>query len=200
MDVFIGSVMTFSFGFAPRYWSLCSGQIMNMQQNIALYSLIGTAYGGNGTTTFGLPDLRGRIPMNQGTGAGLSQKNMGNAQGVEQLALTLDNLPPHTHIATLGNLQATTSVTLANPTTNPLTTPTATNAWIGASTVGDDGAANIFSTGPGASPVNQKGVNTTVAGDITIAMNGAGAPFSILNPFLVVNFSIALQGLFPPRN
>lgn len=200
MDVFIGSVMTFSFPFAPRYWSLCTGQIMNLQQNIALYSLIGTAYGGNGTTTFGLPDLRGRIPMNQGTGAGLTPKNMGNAQGVEQLALTLDNLPPHTHIATLGSLQATTAITLANPTTNPLTAPSATNAWIGASTAGDDGAANIFSTGPGTTPVNQKGVNTTVTGDITIATNGAGVPFPILNPFLVVNFSIAMQGIFPPRN
>lgn len=202
MDVFIGSVMTFSFPYAPRDWVLCAGQILSIQQYSTVYTLLGTVYGGNGTSTFGLPALQGRIPMGQGNGAGLTPQNMGDSQGVEKLALTFNNLPLHTHVASLGTLKPVTQVTLANPTSSPTTAPSASNAWIGASAASGDGLANIFSAGPGATPVEQKGVNTTVTGGITVAASGNTTPaeFGILNPFLVVNFSIAMQGIFPPRN
>lgn len=202
MEVFIGSVMTFPFSYAPYNWSLCGGQLVPLRQYTALFSLLGNIYGGDGQTTFGLPNLQSRIPTNQGTGAGLKPKALGDALGAETLQLSLANLPAHTHAAALGSLKPITTVTLANPTNNPQPVPSDTNAWIGASTPGTDGSATIFSTDKGTTPVEQSGIETIIAPNpgITLANTGSSAAFSILNPFLVVNFSIAMQGIFPSRN
>src|SRR5471030_301683 len=107
MDVFMGTVMTFGFNYAPNGWALCNGQIMNIQQYQALYALLGTVYGGNGSQTFGLPNLQSRLPICQGTGPGLTTRVMGENSGTESITATLNNLPNHTH--TLTGITATTT-------------------------------------------------------------------------------------------
>ena len=96
---FIGQIMIFGFGFAPRNWAFCNGQILAIAQNSALFSLLGTTYGGNGTTTFALPDLRGRVPMQWGQGPGLSDRTQGEVGGQESVALLQTQMPQHTHAA-----------------------------------------------------------------------------------------------------
>ncbi|MBX9406428.1 tail fiber protein [Pseudomonas baetica] len=195
MDVYMGTVLTFAFNYAPSGWALCNGQMMSVSQYSALFALLGTNYGGNGVQTFGLPNLQSRMPICQGTGPGLSTRVMGEISGTEAVIPTLNNLPNHTH--TLAGLTATTTVQLANPASNPLGAPTATNAYIGASGTGP-GLANIFSDAQGASPVPLKGAQTAISG--TITSTGNGQSMAIMNPYLVLNFSIALQGIFPSRN
>src|SRR5471030_2584967 len=195
MDVFMGTVMTFGFNFAPNGWALCNGQIMNIQQYQALFTLLGTVYGGNGSQTFGLPKLQSRLPICQGTGPGLTARVMGENSGTETITATLNNLPNHTH--TLTGITPTTTLQLANPASNPASVPTATNAYLGASG-GGPGLATIYSDAQGASPVALKGAATKVSG--SVSPNGTGLPMDSMNPFLVLNFSIALQGSFPSRN
>ncbi|MFL1559357.1 phage tail protein [Pseudomonas sp. O11] len=195
MDVYMGTVMTFAFNYAPSGWALCNGQIINIAQNQALFAVLGTVYGGNGVQTFGLPNLQSRAPICQGTGPGLSTRTMGEISGAETVTSTVNNLPNHTH--TMAGVTATTTVQLANPASNPLGDPTTTNSYIGASGSGP-GLANIFSDAQGASPVPLKGAQTAITG--SISPTGNGLPMAIMNPHLVLNFSIALEGIFPTRN
>ena len=195
MEVFMGTIQSFAFNFAPNGWALCNGQTLAISQYQALFSLIGTYYGGNGQSNFMLPNLQGRLPMGQGNGPGLTPRVIGEVSGTENVTATLNNLPNHTH--TLTGITASTTLQLANPASNPTNTPTATNSFIGTSGTGP-GAANIYSDQIGASPVPLKGVTTTVSG--TVAPTGNGLPMAIMNPFLAINFSVALNGLFPSRN
>lgn len=195
MEVFMGTVQSFAFNFAPNGWALCNGQTLGISQYQALFSLLGTYYGGNGTTNFMLPNLQGRLPMAQGNGLGLTPRVIGESSGTETVTATITNLPNHTHA--LSGLTATTTLQLASPASNPVTNPTATNSYIGASG-GGPGSASIYSDAQGAAAVPLKGVATTVTGEISSA--GNGLPLETMNPFLVLNFSIALNGLFPSRN
>ena len=195
MEVFMGTVQSFAFNFAPNGWALCNGQTLGISQYQALFSLLGTYYGGNGTTNFMLPNLQGRLPMAQGNGLGLSPRVIGEFSGTENVTATITNLPNHTHA--LSGLTATTTLQLASPASNPVTNPTATNSYIGASG-GGPGSASIYTDAPGAAAVPLKGVATTVTGEISSA--GNGLPMETMNPFLVLNFSVALNGLFPSRN
>ncbi|BBP56690.1 tail fiber protein [Pseudomonas sp. St316] len=195
MEVFIGTIQAFAFNFAPRDWALCQGQTLSLAQYQTLFALIGVTYGGNGQTNFMLPNLQGRMPIGQGNGPGLSPRVIGEVSGTENVSATLNNLPNHTH--TLTGITASTTLQLANPASNPANTPTATNSFIGTSGTGP-GAANIYSDQVGASPVPLKGVTTTVSG--TVSPTGGSTPMAIMNPFLAINFSIALQGYFPSRN
>ncbi|MCK6191122.1 MULTISPECIES: tail fiber protein [unclassified Pseudomonas] len=195
MEVFIGTIQPFAFNFAPRDWALCAGQTLPLSQYQALFALIGTTYGGTGTTNFMLPNLQGRLPVGQGAGAGLTPRVIGQVSGTESVTATLANLPAHTHGTTA--LKASTSVQLANAASNPANAPTTTNSFIGASGTGP-GSATIYSDQQGASPVPLNGVSTTVTGTIDPA--GQGQPMGTMNPFLVINFSIALNGLFPTRD
>ncbi|MBV7511903.1 phage tail protein [Pseudomonas sp. PDM25] len=195
MEVFMGTVQSFAFNFAPNGWALCNGQTLGISQYQALFSLLGTYYGGNGTTNFMLPNLQGRLPMAQGNGLGLTPRVIGEFSGTENVTATITNLPNHTHA--LSGLTAATTLQLASPASNPVTNPTATNSYIGASG-GGPGSASIYSDAQGASAVPLKGVATTVTGEISSA--GNGLPMDTMNPFLVLNFSIALNGLFPSRN
>ncbi|MBT2340732.1 MULTISPECIES: phage tail protein [Pseudomonas] len=195
MEVFLGTIQSFAFNFAPNGWALCNGQTLAVAQYQALFSLLGTYYGGNGQSNFMLPNLQGRLPLGQGDGPGLTPRVIGEVSGTENVTATLNNLPNHTHALT--GITATTTLQLANPASNPANTPTATNSFIGTSGTGP-GAANIYSNQIGASPVPLKGVTTTVSG--TVAPTGNGLPMAIMNPFLAINFSIALNGLFPSRN
>ncbi|MDO1530352.1 tail fiber protein [Fulvimonas sp. R45] len=189
MEVYLGTIQAFGFNFAPRGWANCSGQILGIAQNTALFSLLGTSYGGNGQTTFALPDLRGRAGLNMGQAPGLSTYNLGQAAGTENATLTLGNMPAHTHAAT-----ASTAVQVAGTTSHPANTPTDTNMYLGASG-GGPGSATIWSDALN-SPVKMGGVS----GSVQVGMAGSNLPFSLLNPYLVLNFCIALEGIFPPRD
>ncbi|SFX96706.1 Microcystin-dependent protein [Pseudomonas sp. NFACC49-2] len=195
MEVFMGTIQPFAFNFAPRGWALCNGQTIGIAQNSALFSLLGVTYGGNGQTTFMLPNLQGRMLMGMGNGLGLTPRVIGEVSGTENVTPTLNNLPAHTHALT--GLTASTTLQLANPASNPVNTPTDTNSFIGTSGTGP-GSAAIYSDQIGASPVPLQGVSTTVSG--TVSPAGAGLPLPIMNPFLAINFSIALEGIFPSRN
>lgn len=177
MDTFIGNIMMFGFNFAPQGWATCSGQLLGIAQNTALFSLLGTTYGGNGQTNFGLPDYRGRVPVGMGQGPGLSNIQQGQLSGTENKTLTTANMPAHTHMATVNVPVTTANATSEEPAGNII-----------ASQVNNFFAA--ANTGNGS-------MGGTTA---TVATAGGSQPFSIMQPYLGINFCIALQGIFPSRN
>lgn len=172
MDPILGQIIMFAGNFAPRGWALCDGQLLAISSNTALFSILGTTYGGDGRTTFALPDLRGRFPMHPGTGPGLSLRRLGERGGSETSTLTVNNLPSHTHAATL------------HASGNPADTanPAAANL----------GVAEAYS---------MQAPSVDLAADaITTANTGGGQNFDNMPPFNNINFIIALQGVFPSRN
>lgn len=197
MEVFMGSIMTFAFPFAPSGWAQCNGQTLNISQYNALYALLGVIYGGNASQNFMLPNLQGRVPVNQGTGINLTNRVIGTASGVEKVTVGINNMPSHVH--QMSALTATTTINLgALPSATGSIVPTPTNAYIGGTTGGPT-SANMFAPDLGTSaPIAQKGVSTAISG--TMQPVGGGQPLDSMNPFLVVNFSIALQGLYPVRD
>jgi microcystin-dependent protein len=182
-EPFIGEIKILGFNFPPRGYMTCQGQILSIAQNTALFSLLGTMYGGNGQTTFALPDLQGRMPIGQGQGPGLPAHTMGEIGGTPTTTLIIGNLPPHVHTANSLSIKLKASTANADegsPDGNfPATTPT-----------------GIYS-GNGATPGAYTG-GVEVAGNTDIT--GGGQSFSIMNPYLVINYSIATQGIFPSRN
>lgn len=168
MDPFIAEIILFGGNFAPRGWAFCDGQLLPISQNTALFSLLGTIYGGDGRTTFALPDLRGRVPIHPGTGPGLSTVRLGERGGQETVTLGVANLPSHSHLAhgTQGAQTAT------RPAGN---VPSASGAYAAA---------------PDTSPMNADFIKNT----------GGSQPFPNRQPYLGVNYIIALVGVFPSRN
>jgi microcystin-dependent protein len=180
-EPFIGEIKILAFDFAPRSYATCSGQILSIAQNTALFSLLGTTYGGNGQTTFALPDLRGRMPIGQGQGPGLPFYSMGELAGTTNVTLLSVNMPIHNHAATGINVRI--------PVTAASEDSAAANNYIG------NAVNDTF--GPTASPTASLGA-PVVSGSTALA--GGSQPFSVLNPYLTINYSIALQGIFPSRN
>jgi len=178
-DPFIGEIKMVGFNFAPRGWALCQGQLMGIAQNTALFSLLGTTFGGNGQVTFGLPDYRSRSPVGMGTGPGLSTIVQGEMAGAEQANILISNMPVHNHSLTVGATAAT-----------PVAVPSNTNNVLAASGSGP-GTATIWSTTL-SSPVT---VNPS-----QIGVSGGSQPLPIRNPYLGTNFIIALEGIFPSRD
>lgn len=131
MDAFLGMIQPFAFGIVPKGWALCAGQLLSIQQNTALFSLLGTTYGGNGTTTFGLPDLRSCVNAHQGQGQGLTPRTIGSRIGTETVTLTSNQMPSHTHAISgstaNANLDSPVNAVLATQAWNPTTTNTTTN-------------------------------------------------------------------------
>ena len=181
LEPLIGSVDLWAPNFVPRGWAFCAGQLISISQNTALFSLIGTYYGGNGQTTFGLPDMRGRVPVGVGQGPGLSNYNIGQIGGTENVTLTLAQMPNHTHTATgtVTPAAGTGKITLTNDPTNNY--------------MGQTPSTNVYTSSNnaimGSSPLK-----------IQIGLSGSGLPFSILQPYLSLNYIIALVGIFPSRN
>ncbi len=172
-EPFIGQIGVFGFSFAPRGWAKCDGQLLSISSSTALFSLLGTTYGGDGRTTFGLPDLRGRTALHQGTGPGLSNRKLGQSAGGETVTLTANSMPTHTHVATLkGSVVA--PIGTATPTGMVLA---AGNKYLPGNSDTDMGATSI-----------------------TNANTGGGQAHANMQPYLVINFCIALQGVFPSRN
>ena len=179
MDSFVGSIFSFGFNFAPYGWAQCNGQLLPISQNQALFSLIGTTYGGDGVTTFAVPNLQGRTPIGTGTGPGLSAHVLGQSGGSETVTLTSANLPVHTH--------PVLSVSLpVNTTTGDQPNPVNNYFGVTSSTIG-----NGYN---GAGPVKMAS-DTGVSG-----ITGSSIPMNILSPFLVINYCISLYGIFPARN
>jgi microcystin-dependent protein len=171
-DPFLGQMCAFGFNFAPRGWAMCNGQILPIAQNTALFSLLGTTYGGNGQTTFALPNLQSRVNVHFGQGPGLSNYDLGQAAGTESVTLTTNTMPQHLH-------------TFAPPCVDGDAGFTIPTGHVLANT-----AANIF-----AAPA---GTDVMAGGNTGIA--GGSQPFSILPPYLAINWCIALEGIFPSRN
>jgi microcystin-dependent protein len=172
-EPFIGEIRMVGFNFAPRGWALCNGQLLSISQNTALFSLLGTTYGGNGQTTFGLPDLRSRVPLHQGQGPGLSNRTLGEQSGQEAVTLTTAQLPAHTHPAQCSSLNGNSN------------SPTG-RVWSK-----DAGVQSATYTG--------NAPNGAMAAN-AIGPAGNGQPHENMPPFLTVNFVIAVQGIYPSRN
>lgn len=173
---FIGEIIISGFNFAPVGFALCNGQLLSIASNTALFSILGTTYGGNGQTTFGLPDLRGRTAISQGQGPGLSPYQLGQQSGQENHTLTLNQIPAHNH-AMQGN---SGDGTQASP-------------------------VNNFFAGPGADRdlfwYNNANTGTTVnMNPGATGLSGNNQPHNNMQPYLVVNYCIATQGIFPSRN
>jgi microcystin-dependent protein len=223
MESFIGTIMPVGFNFAPRGWALCQGQLLQIAQYSALFSLIGTTYGGNGQTTFALPDLRGRTLVGQGTGIGLQPVMPGDMLGAPNATMTVNgnamvtidaaHLPKHDHPVTISADQFTMTSTLKATTTAGTSVP-AEGSTLG-SGGGGPGAANIY-VGGGVTPdvsLNAGSVTTKMAGQMntTTGQNaGGGGAFpapvtatgsvSVMQPSLGINYVICLEGIFPSRN
>jgi microcystin-dependent protein len=174
-DQFVGEIRIVPFDFAPLGWALCNGQVMPIAQNTALFSLLGTQFGGNGTSNFALPNLQGSAPMNQGNGLGLSPRVMGETGGEPNVTLLATQVPAHTHTPQAG--AASTSGT-PGPTV----------------TFGDGGRGKEFAYAP-AAQASAVLLNTQAVGSA-----GGSLPHNNMSPYLTLNFVIALQGIFPPRS
>lgn len=166
---YVGEVRLFAGNFAPSGWAFCNGAILSISENETLFQLIGTTYGGNGVTTFAVPDLRGRVPIHQGTGNGLSGRIIGETGGVESVTLTVSQMPVHTH--------AVGADTRAGTSTKP--------------------QGRVWSaSAPSLTYAAPAGANTTL-NPATVLASGGSQPHENMLPFLAVNFIISLFGIFP---
>ena len=172
-EPFIGEIRMVGFNFAPRGWALCNGQLLSIASNNALFSLLGTIYGGDGRTTFALPNLQGRVPMHYGSGAGLSPRLIGEAAGQEAVSLTEAQLPAHTHKARASSLKGNTN--------SPVGRVWSKDAGVQSATYTSNAADADMAAG-------------------AIAPAGGGQPHNNMPPYLAVNFVIALQGIYPARD
>jgi microcystin-dependent protein len=177
LDPAIGIITMFASTFAPQGWAVCEGQLLPIAQNTALFSILGTTYGGNGQTNFALPDLRGRSPIGVGQGPGLTNRTLGSMLGTENTTLLSTNLPAHNHTGTVTVATTSNAGTIEEPGGQILAT----------------GGAPRFGT--------SAGTNGSLGGaSATISPTGGNQGFPIRQPFLGITFIIALQGVFPSRN
>lgn len=179
MEGTIGEIRMFAATFSPKFWAYCNGQLLSIAQNTALFSILGTTYGGNGQTTFGLPNMQSRVAVGTGTGPGLSVYQLGQLTGVESTTLTTANIPSHTHAIT-GAAKMLTNTTPANTETP------------GGNYFANDTTPKYKTTGGGGTMKP-----ATVA--LSLAPSG-GTPVSNIMPYTAISYIICLQGIFPSRN
>jgi len=177
MDPFIGEIRIFAGNFAPNGWALCQGQLLPISQYAALFSLLGTMYGGNGVQNFALPDLRGRVVMGVGQGPGLSNYMQGQMGGKETVTLTTPQMPAHSHSVNATEIQTTTDPKGAVPAKPVAVSP-------------GEKVPTIY----GGTPDGNTTMNAAMIGQ-----TGGSQPVSVEQPYLVINYIIALQGIFPSR-
>ena len=202
----LGTMCVFAGNFAPRGFALAQGQLLSIAQNTALFSLLGTTYGGDGRTTFGLPDTRGRALIGEGQGPGLSDIRLGQRGGAETMTLSVNQMPSHAHSASTSvNLlnmdsSASTAVLKALAATSNSNTPTGRvlGNSPGRDYIYSDGAPNV-ELSPESIELNVN-LDLTFAASTTVGQAGNNQAFSIRDPYLGVNWIIALQGIFPSRN
>jgi microcystin-dependent protein len=172
-DPFVAEIRIFPFTFAPKGWAFCNGQLMPISQNTALFALLGTVYGGDGKSTFALPDLQGSVPMQPGQGQGLSLRDLGEMSGVETITLLVSEIPLHTHSFQADNV---------DPADLNIPSPARTLAI----------SQNAFAYQPSASNLGQMAFQA-------LPPAGGDLPHNNMQPYLTLNFCIALQGVFPQR-
>ena len=170
-DQFLAEIRIFPFNFPPTGWAFCDGQIMPISQNTALFALLGTTYGGDGKSTFALPDMQGNAPMQPGQGQGLSLRDLGEMSGVESITLLTAEIPFHTH-------QVFASGEDAND---------------------DDPPNAVFASSVGVGLYQPSANATQLAAPQMVSITGGGLPHNNMQPYLTLNFCIALQGIFPQR-
>jgi microcystin-dependent protein len=187
MEGTIGEIRMFAGNFAPRNWAFCQGQILQIRSNTALFSILGTQYGGDGTNTFALPDLRSRALVGTGAGAGLSPYTNGEKEGTETVALSVSEMAVHSHV---GGVTVTGSVA-----PYALNDGGSTDLPQGAyfASTGSNQYAPTTDETMGASPV-------TITANAVIGSNGMDQPHNNMQPYLGMNFVVCLQGIFPYRN
>lgn len=200
IDVFIGMIASFGFNFAPNNWSKCEGQMTAIAQFQALYSLLGTAYGGDGRVNFALPDLRGRTPIGQGDGPGLTPRLIGQKVGTETVTMTTAHLPSHTHTATFTPAGGGSSASVHVSTSNGDKDTPAAGDYL-AKTMSGLTALNKYTSTPGTT-VPLGGVTGGGGGGGVVTVNNAGnsLPLPNMQPFLVINWCISMLGTYPSRN
>jgi microcystin-dependent protein len=178
-SAYIGEIRVFGFNFNPRGWQFCRGQLLAISSNTALFSILGTTYGGNGTTNFALPNFQSRVPVEQGSGAGLSQYVLGQQSGTESVTLLLTQMAQHNHTfnvtSTIGTQQSSNNAQLARGSKGSFSNPT---------------VARVYSTAAPTQAMDARG----------LAPVGGNQPHNNIMPYLALNFCIATQGIFPPRN
>ena len=166
---YLGEIRMFAGNFAPSGWMLCQGQILSIQQNAALFSILGTTYGGNGTNNFALPNLSSRVPVGTGTGSGLSSRTLGEVGGEETSTLTIQQIPAHNHAIYVSSSVGTTE--------NP--------------------ANMYFSRNAAGIPEYSSTITTTTMGSSAVSIVGGGQPHNNMQPFVVINYIICVSGSFP---
>jgi microcystin-dependent protein len=179
MDQYIGTILMVGFNFAPTGWALCNGQLLPISQNAALFSLLGTYYGGDGVSNFALPNLQGRVPIHQGQGAGLSPYVIGQSGGVENVTLLAAQVAAHNHLININNTPGAS----ADPTNNIQAEAAS----------GDPRNPTLMSQFTNAASTGTMAANA-------VSMAGGNQPHTNIQPYLTINFIIALTGLYPPRS
>ena len=187
MEGFLGQIIMFGGNFAPRTWAFCDGQLLAISSNSALFSILGTIYGGDGRTTFALPDLRGRVAMHAGRGPGLSDYRLGQRGGFEQVTLNQTQMPFHTH----GAAVTTTANMLAESRAGNTTDPAGNMLAAGSNIFRANARADDVAMDPAMLDVNVQVQNQNA---------GGSQPHENRQPYTVVNYIICLQGTFPSRN
>jgi microcystin-dependent protein len=170
-DPFVAEIRIFPFNFAPKGWAFCDGQLMPLSQNTALFSLLGTTYGGDGKSTFALPNLQGNAPMHPGQGPGLSLHDLGEMSGTETVTLLESEMPAHSHAVSASQADGTSQ--------SP--------------------AGEKLATGVGIGQYAAPGALTQLSPN-ALAPAGGSSPHNNMQPYLTLNFCIALQGVYPPRS
>ncbi|MFC5049976.1 phage tail protein [Rubritalea spongiae] len=210
MDPFLAEIKMFAGNFAPRGWAFCDGQLLPISQYSAVFSLVGTIYGGDGRTTFALPDLRSRVPVHPGSGPGLSTYRLGQKGGAETVTLNQTQIPSHSHL--IHDLPGTSAVTLSAQAEFNVSTAAADEAeptdssYLAAASLASGGVVNMFTeTAPDEKLASNAVVVTAVGNGVTSSDGatsnaGGGLPHTNIQPFLCVNFIFALQGVFPSRS
>ena len=173
-EPFVGQIIEAGFNFAPRGYATCDGQLLSIAQNTALFSLLGTTFGGDGVTTFALPDLRGRVAIHQGQGPGLTNRTMGEESGSETVTLISSQMPMHNHLFSATNVAGAVGTPNGN--------------FVAASS--DSNTAVFYRPTSDGSTLNPQ----------SIGLAGGNQPHNNMQPYLVINFCIALEGIFPSRN
>lgn len=190
-DPFLGQLTLYPYSFCPRGWTEANGQLLQISSYTALFSLLGNVYGGDGRVTFGLPDLRGRVPLGFGQGPGLSNVLLGQRGGTESVAQNSTQLAPHSHGATT-NVTVNSQLRAFNS--------RAGNTGTAQGNVPSTASETVYNAGPADVDMGSSAISTTASGTTTVGNAGGGQPMSIRNPYLGLRWCIALQGIYPSRN